>query len=73
MATKKKSSTTKKLSQEQIKEKITGIKEPGRRNKQENIQAEISGDVDNAISADEVRPASSEKSQPSRKHRRASS
>lgn len=53
MATKKKSSDNK-LSQEQIKEKITGIKESGRRNKQENIQAEISGDVDNAISADEV-------------------
>jgi hypothetical protein len=35
------------LSPEEIKEQITGIKqEPGRRNKQEKIQAEISGDSD---------------------------
>jgi hypothetical protein len=47
-----------KLSQAEIKEQITGIKEnTGPRNKQSRIQAEISGDLDNAISADEVRPS----------------
>jgi hypothetical protein len=47
-----------KLSQAEIKEQITGIKEnTGPRNKQSRIQAEISGDLDNAISKDEVRPS----------------
>ena len=62
-------SPSKKLSASEVKEQITGIEQPGRRNKQERIQAEISGDLDNAISADEVRP--SEKGRPSRKRRRA--
>ena len=49
---------------------ITGIKQdPGIRNKQDRIQAEISGDIDNAISADEKKPNDS--SRPSRKRRRA--
>ena len=73
--TKKKQSGDKspaaKKSQSEIKEEITGIKQdPGIRNKQERIQAEISGDIDNAISADEVRPTS-DSSRPSRKRRRA--
>jgi hypothetical protein len=46
-----------KLSQAEIKEQITGVKQnTGPRNKQSRIQAEISGDLDNAISADEVSP-----------------
>jgi hypothetical protein len=60
MATKKSPPEKKKkqLSQAEIKEQITGIKEnTGPRNKQARIQAEISGDIDNAISADEVRPS----------------
>lgn len=63
-------SPSKKLSAAEIKEQITGIEQPGRRNKQERIQAEISGDIDNAISADEVRPSDS--SRPLKKRRRAS-
>ena len=59
-----------KKSEKEIKEEITGIKQdPGIRNKQDRIQAEISGDIDNAISADEKKPNDS--SRPSRKRRRA--
>ena len=63
-------SPSKRLSASEVKEQITGIEQPGRRNKQERIQAEISGDIDNAISADEVRPTS-DSSRPLKKRRRA--
>ena len=65
----KKKSPIKKLSEAKIKEQITGIEQPKQRNRQERIQAEISGELDNAISADEVRP--SEKGPLSKKRRRA--
>jgi hypothetical protein len=57
MTKSKKSKDNNKLSTEEAREQITGVKQnTGPRNKQSRIQAEISGDIDNAISADEVRP-----------------
>jgi hypothetical protein len=57
-STPKSKDNSKKLSTEEAREQITGVKQnTGPRNKQSRIQAEISGDLDNAISADEVRPS----------------